>query len=102
MRRANASIAQFNTAVSTRNGLTRARNSKRELGRAQLGGTKVTIAVLHGNAEDEVVIAHEFGHILGIDHIPGPDNIMNPIFVKPLRHASPADLHALSTACDNR
>ena len=102
LRRANASIAQFNAAVSTRNRLVSARNSKRELGSAQLGGTKVSIAVLHGNAEDEVVIAHEFGHIFGIDHIRGPENIMNPVFVKPLRHASPADLHALATACDNR
>ena len=102
LRRANASIAQFNAAVSTRNRLVSARNSKRELGSAQLGGTKVSIDVLHGKAEDEVVIAHEFGHIFGIDHIRGPENIMNPDFVKPLRHASPADLHALATACDNR
>ena len=102
VRRANASIAQFNAAVATRNRLVSARNSKRELGSALLGGTKVSIAVLHGNAEDEVLVAHEFGHILGIDHILGRDNIMNPVFVKPLRHASPADLQALWTACDNR
>jgi hypothetical protein len=45
---------------------------------------------------------HELGHILGIRHVPGVGNIMNPILVKVLDRASAADLAALLRACARR
>ncbi len=52
--------------------------------------------------KDEVLVAHEFGHILGLEHIPGASNIMNPVLLRALTHASHADLTALQTACASR
>ena len=96
----NRSIGQFNRQVVAYNELIRSRTTTDgELGKAELGGTAVEIAVLSGGASDEVLIAHEFGHILGIRHIVGAGNIMNPRLVRAVNGASQADLAALRSAC---
>jgi hypothetical protein len=103
IRRENLSVTHLNELVRARNLLAeKANNDGREGGQAQLGGTEISIFVLTGTAKDDVLIAHEFGHILGIKHIPGTDNIMNPVLVKALTRASPADLDGLKTACSSR
>lgn len=100
VRRYNAAVARQNAAVKARNALARSRGTdEKQLGKAQLGGTKVEIYVLSGAAKDENLIAHEFGHILGIKHVPGRDNLMNPVLAKPLTRASAADLAALAAVC---
>ena len=96
----NRSIAQLNRQVVAYNALVRSRTATDgELGKAEVGGTAVEIAVLSGGARDDVLIAHEFGHILGIGHIVGAGNIMNPTLARVLTGASPADLAALRSAC---
>jgi Matrixin len=103
VQRENLSVAQFNQLIDVRNTLAeQANNDGREGGQAQLGGTEVSIFVLTGTAKDEVLVAHEFGHILGLEHVPGANNIMNPVLVKALTRASRADLEALQTACASR
>jgi Matrixin len=103
LQRMNQSVAQYNQLIDVRNTLAAdADNNGREAGEAQLGGTEVSIFVLTGTAKDEVLVAHEFGHILGLEHIPGAGNIMNPVLVKGLTHASQADLAALQSACASR
>jgi hypothetical protein len=103
LRRENASVAHFRATLRGRNALVpKHGDAEQELGHAQLGGTEVSISVLTGTAKDEVLVAHEFGHILGLKHIPGADNIMNPFLVKALGYASPADLQALQTLCESR
>ena len=77
LRRANASIAQFNAAASTRNRLVSARNLVCEFGSAQLGAPS-GLESTSCTATQKVAIAHQFGHIFGIDHIRGPENIMYP------------------------
>ena len=99
----NRSVGQFNRQVVGYNALVRSRTAiDGELGKAELGGTAVEIAVLSGGARDDVLIAHEFGHILGIRHIVGVGNIMNPTLARVLTGASPADLAALRSACAAR
>jgi hypothetical protein len=96
----NRSIAQLNLQVVAYNALIHSRTTTDEvLGKAALGGTAVEIAVLSGSGRDDVLIAHEFGHIFGIRHLPGAANIMNPQVVGVLTGASPADLAALRVAC---
>jgi hypothetical protein len=101
VQREHVSIARFNAFVRARNALVGKRGNG-ELGRAQLGGTEVLIVVLTGTAKDDVLVAHEFGHILGLKHNPGADNIMNPASVKALGRASPSDLQVLQKACASR
>ena len=99
----NRSVAAFNRQVVAYNALVRSRTgTDKELGKAELGGTAVEIAVLSGSAKDDVLIAHEFGHILGIGHIAGTGNIMNPTLVRVLTGASRADLAGLRAACAAR
>lgn len=96
----NRSIAKLNRQVIAYNALVRSRSATDEvLGKAEVGGRSVEIAVLNGTAKDDVLIAHEFGHILGIRHLAGAANIMNPKLVRVLTAASPADLAALRAVC---
>lgn len=96
----NRSIATFNRQVIAYNTLVRSRTATDEvLGKAEVGGRAIEIAVLKGTAKDAVLIAHEFGHILGIRHLPGAANIMNPKLVRVLTAASVADLAALRARC---
>jgi hypothetical protein len=93
--------ASFNALVSARNALA-AHTAKGsvELGRARRGGTDMELFALSGDAaKDATLAAHEFGHILGLAHIPGADNIMNPYLVHALTRASAADLEALRRVC---
>lgn len=99
----NAAVSAFNAAVAARNALVRRRGTgEHTLGKAQLGGTEVSIFVLSGTARDEELVAHEFGHILGARHVAGVGNVMNPVLVRLLDRASAADLAALSRACAAR
>jgi hypothetical protein len=93
--------ASFNSLVAARNALVAgADKGTLELGRAQRGGTEMELFALTGNrAKDTTLAAHEFGHILGLAHIPGVRNIMNPYLVGALKQASPADVAALETVC---
>ena len=96
----NRDVAEFNRQVVAYNALIRSRTgTDKELGKAELGGKAVEIAVLAGTAKDDVLIAHEFGHILGIGHIAGAGNIMNPLLARILTRASSADLAGLRRAC---
>ena len=96
----NALVARFNRNVVARNALAQPRTTDDEvLGKAEVGGGAVWIYVLTGTVKDDALIAHEFGHILGIGHLPGPDDVMNAKRVKTLTRASAADLAALRAAC---
>ena len=96
----NRDVAESNRQVVAYNVLIRLRTgTDKELGKAELGGTAVEIAVLGGTPKDNVLIAHEFGHILGIGHIAGAGNIMNPTLVRELTVASGADLAGLRRVC---
>jgi hypothetical protein len=94
--------ASFNALVSARNAVAKGTHGAEvELGQATVGGTEMEIFALTGNrAKDATLVAHEFGHILGLEHIPGAGNIMNPYLVKALSRASARDLGALTRICD--
>jgi hypothetical protein len=91
----------FNSLVSARNALAaQVGKGAIELGRAKRGGNVMELFALTGNsAKDATLAAHEFGHILGLAHVPGVHNIMNPYLVGPLNEASPEDLAALQRVC---
>lgn len=97
----NAAVATLNAAVEARNALSRSHGTDEStLGRAEVGGTSMEIYVIGAGAVlDASLLAHEFGHILGIEHVAGSGNIMNPVRVKPLTAASTADVQALRAAC---
>ena len=96
----NGRVAAFNADVAARNTLAQPRTSDDEvLGTAEVGGRVLSIFVLSGTAKDESLVAHEFGHIFGIEHVEGADNVMNPVRVQTLLRASAADLAALRAAC---
>lgn len=93
----------FNSLVAARNALVaRTAGWTIELGQAQRGGDEMELFALTGNrAQDATLAAHEFGHILGLAHIPGAHNIMNPYLAGALTQASPADLAALTKECSS-
>ena len=96
----NRDVAEFNRQVVAYNALVRSRTgTDKELGKAELGGKAVELAVLEGTPKDNILIAHEFGHILGIGHIAGAGNIMNPTLARLLTRASGADLAGLRRVC---
>jgi hypothetical protein len=104
----NRDVARARHVETSLNALVRGRNAlvlrmgdaDMELGAAQVGGIEMKILALTGDADKDVTVAaHEFGHILGLEHVPGAANVMNPYLVRALATASSADLAALSHAC---
>jgi hypothetical protein len=99
--RARRAQSSFDDLVAAYNALVRrAGTFEVELGEAQLGGTEMELFALPGSpAKDATLAAHEFGHILGLQHIRGAGNIMNPYLVEALTRASAADLAELRRVC---
>lgn len=77
----------------------------RRFHKGEYNGKAITIYQFHNLDDLTLVLAHEFGHALGVEHVDDPEAVMHEAIgeqdLDPVA-LTPADVRALHTACDDR
>ncbi len=104
--RINALAGSEHTAVNTYNleveKFNEALGDESEFGQGEYTGTDITIYEFTSKRDLQIVLQHEFGHVLGLDHLPNPATVMYYlVHEKNLALDGPTedDLFALRTQC---
>jgi predicted Zn-dependent protease len=74
----------------------------RQFHKGEYNGKDITIYQYHDTADFTLVLAHELGHALGIDHVDDPKAVMHAFLAEQdldTLALGPADIRALTTAC---
>jgi predicted Zn-dependent protease len=96
--RLNTKIAQLNTQARSYNSQTGSDFNEGEY-LQQYGIRKVNVYEFKSHTQLVRVLAHEFGHSLGMEHNANPDSIMYPVNTAATVALTPEDKAALADAC---
>jgi predicted Zn-dependent protease len=94
----NAKISQVNTQARAYNTQTGKDFNEGEF-LEQYGSKKVNLYEFKNHTQLVRVLAHEFGHSLGLDHNTNPNSIMYPVNTATVIALTPEDKAALANAC---
>ena len=94
----NNQIQDYNDGVSNYNDLFK---DSKQFDAGNTDGTEINIYSYDGNQELMTLITHEFGHLLGIDHIDDESSVMYFLLNEKNKGGilSTADINALSVSC---
>ena len=98
----NRLVKQHNTDVASYNTIGSTTGAEFGEGEYVIGasGTSINIYQYADNIKLMRVLAHEFGHALGMDHVDGPDAIMYKLNESSNEKATAADIAELKKVCD--
>lgn len=99
----NAKIARHNELVAFANQNIDVNNSSANIkfteGNYNSGTNQINIFQFTDTTKLKRVLAHEFGHAIGLDHVTGKQSIMYSINTATSTVLSPSDIQALQTVC---
>tara|TARA_B100001765_G_C19482786_1_gene329709 strand:- start:149 stop:967 length:819 start_codon:yes stop_codon:yes gene_type:complete len=95
----NNTINDYNSTVETFNSLY---DSSYEFDAGNTDGTEINIYSYDSLGELETLLVHEFGHVLGIDHLDNPESVMHYLLNEDnsLGNLHSDDIEALSLSCN--